>query len=130
MMDEEPFDDDVQYDYDENYETSNNNKMTVYKKNDKNSYLTEINNINSVLFNLEMSMNKYIEDSKKIWDSEFSPFFNSSDCLILQNINENEYSTFIDFMIEQKTFRLMLNANVRLKKRLEYLLEQTKQIII
>ena len=126
MMDDDSFYDDVQYEYDENYDINDKNTIIV----NKNSYLTEINNINSVLFNLEMSMNKYIEDSKKIWDSEFSPFFNSSDCLILQNINENEYSTFIDFMIEQKTFRLMLNANVRLKKRLEYLLEQTKQIII
>ena len=122
MMDDEPFYDDVQYEYDENYDINEKNIIIV----NKNSYLTEINNINSILFNLEMSMNKYIEDSKKIWDHEFIPFLNSSDCLILQNINENEYSTFINFMIEQKTFRLMLNASIRLKNRLQYLLERSK----
>ena len=131
QYDEEPFYDDIDYDnMDENANYKKRYKPTNVKiiQNDKNNYIIEINSINVILQNLSSTMMRYINDSKKIWDNEIEPFLKSPDCFILENISEKEYSTFINFMIEQKPYRLMLVAEARLKTRLQYLHSKLESI--
>lgn len=67
------------------------------------------------------TMNKYINDTLMIWNTEIIPFMDSNDCYVLDKLNNNDCDKFIDFMKTQKTYTLMTIAKHRLEQRLEYL---------
>ena len=45
----------------------------------------EINKINKTLENLDEEINRYNQDVFDLWNSQFRPFINSSDCFIYNN---------------------------------------------
>ena len=86
----------------------------------------EINKINKTLENLDEEINRYNQDVFDLWNSQFRPFINSSDCFIYNNESDDtNYNKFCDFMCEQKTYKLMTIAKKRLIARREYLNKYT-----
>lgn len=81
----------------------------------------EIKRIDKTLEKLSETTYKYMLHVKVLWEAEIEPFLNSPDCLILEKLSPMNYDRFLDFMCEQKTFRLMMTAQKRLMARREYL---------
>jgi len=82
----------------------------------------ELVRINKSLKKLEQTIHSYMDNSKMIWDELFCPFMNSGDCMILENMSDNDYNTFWNFMKEQQVFRLIVTAFKRLLARRDYIL--------
>lgn len=83
----------------------------------------ELVRINKSLKKLEQTLNTYVDNSKMIWDELFCPFINSGDCMILENMSDNDYNTFWNFMKEQHVFKLITIAFKRLLSRRDYILK-------
>lgn len=90
---------------------------TLYKRTPQ----VEIRRIDKTLEQLSNTMYKYILDAKALWDTEIGSFIESTDCLILDKLTPNDHREFIDFMCEQRTFRLMQTAHKRLSIRRAFL---------
>ncbi len=82
----------------------------------------EIMILDEVIQTLEQTMDKYIDDVEMIWDMRLVPFINSNDCLTLGKLNDSDFLKFLNFMLEQKTFKLMSISHKRLNSRKNYLL--------
>ena len=67
------------------------------------------------------TMHRYTTDVKKLWDNEMRSFIESSDCHILEKLISSDCDQFINFMCEQKTYRLMMTSLKRLAARRAYL---------
>lgn len=102
---------------------SNDNNIDEYSDyNDDNIYpIKELMSIGASIHHLNKSMQKYIDDSKYLWDETVLPFIESADCNTLHNLRHDDYDKFIKFMMEQHTYKLMIESKKRLIKRKEYL---------
>lgn len=81
----------------------------------------EIQRIDKALTHLSEMMHGYVLDAKEMWDTEIGPFIDTTDCMILDKLTPRNYNLFLDFMMEQKTYRLMQVAQKRLVTRRTYL---------
>ena len=79
--------------------------------------------IEETIYNLIDEMDRYIYETKKLWDNHISQFIESSDCLVFDNIGINGYDKFYDLMINQKTFKLMKISLKRLQRRKQFLIK-------
>ena len=86
-----------------------------------NASQSEIIQIDDALARLFSEMRKYLLDAKYLWDTEFRLFIESTDCLILGKLLPQDHKMFIDFMCEQRTFKIMQLAHKRLISRRTYL---------
>jgi hypothetical protein len=92
--------------------TSNTENRTIYL-----TINDELCLINETIHNLENEINRYIEESKNMWNNHISKFIKSSDCLIFDYIGINGYEKFMKLMTHQKTYRLMKISLRRLHQR-------------
>lgn len=81
-----------------------------------NDELSPIAIIDLALLELENSMNRYVQDSKNMFDTKITQFLNSNDCNTLQKLSPNDSDKFIQFMISQSTYQKMLKAKIKLTK--------------
>ena len=101
-------------------DTKTNNLNNVSQN--QTSLNDEIMILDEVIQTLELTMDKYIDDVEMIWDARIVPFINSNDCMTLGKLNDNDFLKFLNFMLEQKTFKLMSISHKRLNGRKKYLL--------
>jgi len=90
--------------------------------NDKQTPCDEITIIDLTLEHLEITMNNYLDDVHQIWETEMIPFINSPDCLVFKYLGERDFDKFLNFMLTQDTFKLIIIAQERLKKRKNYIM--------
>lgn len=81
----------------------------------------EIKYIDNVLDKLQITMNKYMNNSYYIWTHTIIPFINSTDCLTLDNLLETDHHKFLNFMAGQNTYKRMTISYKRLQNRKKYL---------
>ena len=94
-----------------------NNKTIELSVND------ELCLIEETIYNLIDEMERYIYETKKLWDNHISQFIESPDCLVFDNIGINGYDKFYELMINQKTFKLMKISLKRLQRRKQFLIK-------
>lgn len=73
--------------------------------------------------NLEGELDRYINETKILWDEHFKKFIDSSDCLTMDYIGIQGYDKFVNLMTQQKTFRLMQISLKRLHQRKNFLIK-------
>jgi len=83
----------------------------------------ELDLIENTIYNLIGEINRYIYETKELWDNHVSKFIYSSDCLIMEYMGIYDYDKFYNLMINQKTFKLMQISLKRLQKRKRYLIK-------
>lgn len=112
---------------------SSNKKFYVKKQKEDDSFMDlnsfqsskhmeELEMIDETLNHLRDNITRYMEVSRDIWDEQIESFLQSNDCNTLQYLSEYDGNKFMQFMLTQKTFKLMLIAKIRLVKRREYLI--------
>jgi seryl-tRNA synthetase len=97
---------------------SDDNSDTVYATDSVNKIpKSELYVINYTISELEESMSNYLTDAKYMWENNIAPFLNSSDCYTLENLKDDDFMTFLKFMMEQRVYKLMLVSHKRLIAR-------------
>lgn len=84
--------------------------------------LKELEAIDLAMLSLCGEIQKYLDDSKNLWDNVFVPFIDTRDCMTLQKLSKNDYRVFLNFMSTQKVYRIMMISKARLERRKKYLL--------
>ena len=113
----------------------NSKKMYVKKQKEDDSFMDlnsfqstknmeEIELIDNTLVDLQENIYQYINDSQKIWDEQIKTFLRTDDCNTLQYLSVNDDDKFVEFMLTQKTFKIMMIAKARLNRRRDYLMYQ------
>jgi len=97
---------------------SNDTTHTIYTK-EKISH--EIETITSSINHINITMQKYIDDTKILWDTQMKNFLVSNDCFILQYFSTNDYIKFLSFFITQEPFVSMIKVKKNLIERKEKL---------
>lgn len=83
----------------------------------------ELDLIENTIYNLIDEINRYIYETKQLWDNHISKFIYSSDCLTMEYMGIYDYDKFYNLMTNQKTFKLMQISLKRLQKRKKYLIK-------
>jgi len=83
----------------------------------------EIILIEDNVYNLIDEINRYIYETKELWDNHISKFIYSSDCLTMEYMGIYDYDKFYNLMINQKTYKLMQISLKRLYKRRNFLIK-------
>jgi hypothetical protein len=89
---------------------------------DCNDSKSEIFIVNHSLNELEDTMSKYTDDVKYMWENNIISFMQSQDCYTLDNLKDDDYIKFLNFMMEQRTYKLMMVSYRRLMARKQILL--------
>ena len=84
--------------------------------------IDELTLIDLTLKHLELTMNKYLDDVHQIWETEIVPFINSPECLVFRYLGERDFSKFLNFMLTQNTYKLIVLAKQRLGRRKMYII--------
>lgn len=101
----------------------NNCDNEIRGSNDELEPIDELVLIDLTIQHLEITMNKYLDDVHQIWDTEVVPFINSPECLVFKYLGERDFGKFLNFMLQQDTFKLITLAQQRLRKRKKYIID-------
>jgi hypothetical protein len=102
----------------DDYYNENNHFIEIKEKMDELEY------IDNTIEELIHTMDRYNEDSYNMWRELIVPFISSADCVILDNIYDDDPTKFIKFMMKQKTYRLMEISFRRLLAKRYYIIKK------
>lgn len=81
----------------------------------------ELVKIDGAIYDLELSMNRYMDNVIEIWKTLIVPFMNSSDCLTLHYTSDTDYDKFIALMMKHDLYVKMVNMHKSLIARRKYI---------
>lgn len=84
----------------------------------------KIKTIDKSIESLKNVMKRYIDDCTTMWKTEILPFKETKDCMILQNLSYKDYSGFLEYMKDQRPYKIMLISMARLEARKEYIIKK------